>query len=186
MNTVLDIKTTSREWCSLTTSQEIPLTTAGSRKDFTIESCHDAIRFTSVTWRIPPENSKLHLRLIMKVSITNLGKYINIYFQNTTLHYTQLFNFYTNTGQRTASQISVLGTVSMFNPSFAFLYYPFRWCSLSLKHNMTMTSATLELKQKRLLWAMLTNNNHKTSFAIVFNFAHTIFNLSQFFRIYIR
>ena len=31
----------------------------------------------------------------MKVSITNLGKYINIYFLNTTLHYEQLllFNF---------------------------------------------------------------------------------------------
>ena len=39
----------------------------------------------------------------MKVSITNLGKYINIYFQNTTLHYTQLVNFYTNTGQRMTS-----------------------------------------------------------------------------------
>ena len=38
----------------------------------------------------------------MKVSITNLGKYINIYFKNTTLQYTQLFNFYTNTGQRMA------------------------------------------------------------------------------------
>ena len=52
----------------------------------------------------------------MKVSITNLGKYINIYFQNTTLHYTHLFNFYTNTGQRMASQVSVLGTVSMLSP----------------------------------------------------------------------
>ena len=39
----------------------------------------------------------------MTVSITNLGKYINIYFQNTTLDYTQLFIFYTNTGQRMAS-----------------------------------------------------------------------------------
>ena len=39
----------------------------------------------------------------MKVLITNLGKHINIYFQNTTLHYTQLFNFNINTGQRMAS-----------------------------------------------------------------------------------
>ena len=39
------------------------------------------------------------------------------------LHYKQLLNFYTNTGQRMASQISVLGTVSMLSPSLALLYY---------------------------------------------------------------
>ena len=67
--------------------------TAGSHKNFAIESYRDAIRFASVPWQIPPENSKLHFPLIMILSITNLGKYINIYFHNTTLHYTQLFNF---------------------------------------------------------------------------------------------
>ena len=77
-----------------------------------------------------------------------------------------------------ASQI-VLSTVSMLNPSLALLYYQRRWCSLSLEHKMTMTSATLEMKQKRLLWAMFTNNNHNTSFAIAFKFAHVILILSQ-------
>ena len=82
----------------------------------------------------------------MKVSITNLGKYINLYFRNTTLHYTQLFNIYTNTGQRMASQISVLGTVSMLNPSVALLYYQFRWCSLSLKHKNDHDECNLRVK----------------------------------------
>ena len=47
---------------------------------------------------------------------------------------------------------------------------------------MTVTNATLELKQKRLLCAMLTNNNHNTSFAIAFNFAQfkCNLNLSQY------
>ena len=31
-------------------------------------------------YKFPPENSKLHFPLIMTVSVTNLGKYINIYF----------------------------------------------------------------------------------------------------------
>ena len=44
---------------------------------------------------------------------------------------------------------------------------------------MNMTSATLELKQNRLLWDMLTNNNHNTSFTIAFNFAHAFLNLSH-------
>ena len=55
-----------------------------------------------------------------------------------------------------------------------FTLYLFHWRSLSLEHKMTMTSATLELKQKRLLWDTLTNNKHNTSFVIAFNFAHEI------------
>ena len=59
-----------------------------------------------------------------------------------------------------------------FLPCFTLLLVPL--VPLSLEHKMTMTSATLELKQTRLLWAMLTNNNHNSSFAIAFNFAHAI------------
>ena len=101
-------------------------------------------------WQIPPENFKLHFPLIMKVSITNLGKYINFYFRNTTLHYTQLFNFYTNTSQRMASRISVLCTVSMLNPSHALLYYQFRWCSLSLEHKNDHDECSLRVKAKEV------------------------------------
>ena len=76
--------------------------------------------------KFSPENSKLHFPLIMTVSITNLGKYINIYFQNTTLHYTQLFNFYINTGQRMASH----------NTSFA-IAFNFACTILNLSHSHT-------------------------------------------------
>ena len=49
------------------------LATAGSRKYFATESCSDAILSTRIPWHIPPENSKLHFSLIMKVSIKILG-----------------------------------------------------------------------------------------------------------------
>ena len=55
-----------------------------------------------------------------------------------------------------------------------FTLYLFCWLSLYLEHKMTMTSATLELKQQRLPWAMLTNDKYYTSFAIAFNFVHEI------------
>ena len=53
--------------------------TARPRKIFAIDSCCDSTQLTSVASRIPIENSKLHLPLIFKVAITNLGKYINIF-----------------------------------------------------------------------------------------------------------
>ena len=58
-------------------------------------------------------------------------------------------------------------------PLPCFTLYYFHWRSLSLEHKITMTSATLELA-KEVTWAMLTNDNHNSSFAIAFNFVHEI------------
>ena len=71
MNTVLDKRPREESGVQLTTSHETLKTTPGSRKNSAIESCGDAIRFTSVPLQILPENSKLHFPLIMKVPITN-------------------------------------------------------------------------------------------------------------------
>ena len=80
LNTVRQQMINWQELCSLTTSDGTLSTTARPRKIFEIDCWCDATQLTSVASRIPPENSKLHFPLIFKVAITNLGKYINIFF----------------------------------------------------------------------------------------------------------
>ena len=79
LNTVRQQKINWRKWYSLTTSDDTLSTTARPRNIYAIDSCCDATQLTSVTSRIPTENSKLHFPFIFKVAITNFGKYINIF-----------------------------------------------------------------------------------------------------------
>ena len=107
----------------------------------------------------------------MKVSLTNYEN-ILIYFQNTTLHYKLLFNllYKTQANEWPHGYQFLVQLACSVPPLLYFILVPL---TLHVSgHKMTKTSATLELKQKRLLWAVLTNDKHNISFAIAFKFAH--------------
>ena len=131
-----------------TTPLESHLTTASSHQNF----CYRELQrpfFRLPKWSLnnPPKNH--NFPLIMKVSFTNYEN-ILVYFQNTTLHYKLLFNLlYKNSSANITTDISSWYSQHA-QPLPCFTLYQFCWRSLSLQHKMTMTSATLELKQKRL------------------------------------
>ena len=84
----------------ITTPFEFSMMTDSSRRIFAIDSCCDALRFTSVPRQIPLKITKLHFPLIYESIVYTLWKYITIFTEHCVELWTSIQIIIQSTGQR--------------------------------------------------------------------------------------